>query len=71
MFKPTCRKCGDKHYNFMGCTEAVEVEKVAEEKREAAVVPVEWRSREGEREWGDRLESFDRVGDVFWRRRED
>lgn len=55
-----CRKCQHRHWNVVSCQEA-----------EAGSRPplIIRQSREGEREWGDRLTTLDRQGENVLRRR--
>ena len=55
---PTCFDCGQRHFNFISCSEAIE------RKNHGAGAPVQWAKREGWTEFGDRLETVDRLGDT-------
>lgn len=70
---PLCRKCETRHFNVHSCERAAELrEKKAaqEEQKRKKKVYVQWRN-DGARTWqGDRLKSYEKVGNMHWRRRE-
>jgi len=59
---PTCRRCLRQHYNFVSCTKA------AEQPFPSAEPPLQLRVPEGFRLWGDRLETWERQGNVYYRK---
>jgi hypothetical protein len=58
MGTPTCIHCKQRHFNFLSCSEALE------RRNHGAGAPVSWAKREGWTEFGDRLETVDRLGNT-------
>lgn len=66
---PTCRRCGQQHYNFVPCTNVEEWNSRRPERRPEP--PLSLSTPEGFSQWGDRLQSWDRRGNVYYRRTND
>lgn len=58
--------CGLRHFNFITCWEA---KQEAAEAEANAVIP-QYAKRDDVRGYGERLETFHRQGNTYWRKRE-
>lgn len=58
--------CGLRHFNFITCREA----KAEADKEAANIVIPQFTNRDDVRPYGDRIESYHRQGNTYWRKRE-
>lgn len=64
---PVCNKCGQPHWRFVRCAD-FDAERYAASQRRRNQPIRNWQVPEGFRVFGDRLESWERHGNILFRK---